>query len=209
MKQGRKVPGRAPSRAVPGQPGFVRGDAAEPAEGLRKPEGGTGEGPAPLASCVRFRRAQQIRAPGAKRRRDEEPQERRTRSASASWRENGESRVGQCTPAVLRRGVEPHERSFSSFTARLGNLDAEHPEAELREDDGMGGAPEPDGALRGEADPLKGTANPTGASSEDGDVFRPPVEALESLEGPSRPSYGTATRPRLSRHGRRPPQGEG
>jgi hypothetical protein len=48
----------------------------------------------------------------------------------------------------------------------------------------MGGAPEPDRALRGEADPLKETTNPTGASSGDGDVFRSPVEALESLEGP-------------------------
>jgi len=57
--------------------------------------------------------------------------------------ENGESRVGQCTSVVLRRGVELHERSFSSFTALEGNLAAKPPEAELREDDGMGGAPEP------------------------------------------------------------------
>jgi hypothetical protein len=60
-----------------------------------------------------------------------------------SWRENGESRVGQCTPAVLRRGVELHERSFSSFTALEGNPAAKDPEAELREDDGRGGAPKP------------------------------------------------------------------
>ena len=59
MKQGRKVPGRAPSRVDPGQPGLIRGDAAEPAEGLRKPEGGTGEGVASLASRGRLRRSRQ------------------------------------------------------------------------------------------------------------------------------------------------------
>lgn len=89
MEQGRDVPGRSDGVSVgPGQLGFTCADAAQTAEGLKKPEGGTGEEVAFLASHGR-RELGRGRTGHLEheRRRDEEPQERcSARAVGASRR---------------------------------------------------------------------------------------------------------------------------
>jgi hypothetical protein len=65
---------------------------AKSAEGLRKPVGGSGEGVATFASAVGSRRPCSTGHPELMRRRDEEPQERRSRPVGVNRRDNGESR---------------------------------------------------------------------------------------------------------------------
>jgi len=102
MKQGRGAVGHPPSRAARGNPG-ERGGEARTAEGLRKPEGGTGEGLATLAS--RGRRSRRPWQHGGTRSASvvgaKNPRRGDTRSAGESRWENGESRIGRYTTAVL------------------------------------------------------------------------------------------------------------
>lgn len=89
MEKGRDVPGRSDGVSVgPGQLGFTCAVAAETAEGLKKPEGGTGEEVAFLASRGRRELGHgRTGHPELERRRDEESQERHsTRAVGASRR---------------------------------------------------------------------------------------------------------------------------
>jgi len=105
MEQGRDIPGVAATQSVgSGQLGFTCVVAAETAEGLRKPEGGTGEGVVSLASRGRRELAVAERgtwnndAVGTKNpRRGVVPEP----SARAGGLHSGEEPVGRRTPAAL------------------------------------------------------------------------------------------------------------
>jgi hypothetical protein len=137
--------GVATARSVgPGQLGFTCAVAAETAEGLKKPEGGTGEEVAFLASRGR-RELGHGRAghPELERRRDEESQERRTPepSARAGGQSSGRKAGREAYPGSTSKGSRTPREDPSRAHAGEGGLDAENPEAWSREGKGKGGEP--------------------------------------------------------------------
>jgi hypothetical protein len=136
--------------------------AAQTAEGLRKPEGGTGRGSGyPRLPWLVSRSRQKRGTWSCKRRRDEEPQERRTRAPVKAGEET--AKAAREAHRGDSRGVEPRERVL--LGRMLGNQlprkgcpggwpererpRSLHPPRQAEGGTGREGAPEPVGVLRG------------------------------------------------------------
>lgn len=174
MKQGRGAPGR--SDGASGGSGATRARRTparlKPPRGGRTPRAEPGEGLAPFASRGRVTDRGRAGHPEWSRRRDEEPQERRTRAPAKVGGSSGEGRSGSA-PRQYSEGESNLRRgSFSGFT-REGDSRAEDLEARAREGDGTEGAPEAMGRYASEDRDSVEDDDPTRGRTRDGDGARP------------------------------------